>query len=148
MRELEEETGAVRIGSTKGSRGISTATENAGPSTLSSRPRTAEDGGKMLPDFTLGSYDEVLQRCQRDARIACIVLVSEEHDDVAEFKRCVDKTTSIEYYIMPCRSTLTDPAFVKLLYDNNVIVWGGDVRDQDAWSGDYYHCFGSRMSFE
>lgn len=118
VRELEEETGAVCIGSTKGPRGVSTATEGAGPSTLTSRPRTAEDGGKMLPDFTLGSYDEVLRTCQQEARIACIVLVSEEHDDVAEFKR----------------STLTDPTFVKLLYDNNVIVWGGDVRDQDAWS--------------
>jgi len=99
VRELEEETGAVCIGSTKGPRGISTATENAGPSTMTSRPRTAEDGRKLLPDFRLGSYDEVLQMSQRDARIACIVLVSEEHDDVAEFKRSVDKSTFIEYYI-------------------------------------------------
>lgn len=87
MRELEEETGAVCIGSTSGPRGISTATESAGPSTLTSRPSTAEDGGKILPDFTLGSYDEVLRACQREARIACIILVSEEHDDVVEFKR-------------------------------------------------------------
>lgn len=34
-----------------------------------------------------------------------------------------------------CSSTLTDPAFVKSLYDNGIVVWGGDVRDQDAWSG-------------
>ena len=33
------------------------------------------------------------------------------------------------------RSTLTDPAFVKILCDNDIIVWGGDVRDQEAWSG-------------
>ena len=148
MRELEEETGAVCIGRTKGPRGISTATENAGPSTLISRPRTGEDGGKMLPDFTLGSYEEVLRTCQREARIACIVLVSEEHDDVAEFKRSVDKNPFIEYCITACRSTLTDPLFVKLLYDNNVIVWGGDVCDQDAWSGNYYNYISSRMTFE
>lgn len=35
------------------------------------------------------------------------------------------------------RSTLTDPAFVKTLSDNDIIVWGGDVRDQEAWSGKY-----------
>lgn len=91
VRELEEETGAVCIGSIKAPRGLSTATEGAGPSTLTSRPRTAEDSGKVLPDFTLGSYDEVLRTSQREARIACIVLVSEEHDDVAEFKRLVDE---------------------------------------------------------
>jgi len=32
------------------------------------------------------------------------------------------------------RSTLTDPTFVKTLCDNDIIVWGGDVRDQEAWS--------------
>lgn len=37
--------------------------------------------------------------------------------------------------LLCCRSTLTDPALVKLLYDNNVAVWGGDVRDTEAWSG-------------
>jgi hypothetical protein len=42
-----------------------------------------------------------------------------------------------KYHLIACRSTLTDPTFVKLLYDNNIIVWGGDVRDQDAWSGSY-----------
>jgi hypothetical protein len=45
--------------------------------------------------------------------------------------------TGEEYYPTTCRTTLTDPTFVKLLYDNNVIVWGGDVRDQDAWSGEH-----------
>lgn len=36
------------------------------------------------------------------------------------------------------RSTLTDSAFVKTLSDSDIIVWGGDVRDQEAWSGK--HC--------
>ena len=38
-------------------------------------------------------------------------------------------------HLPSCRSTLTDPAFVGLLYDNNILVWGGDVRDTEAWSG-------------
>ena len=32
-------------------------------------------------------------------------------------------------------STLTDSAFVKILHENGMIVWGGDVRDKEAWSG-------------
>lgn len=35
------------------------------------------------------------------------------------------------------RSTLTDPSFVKALQDHNILVWGGDVRDVEAWSGKY-----------
>ncbi|GLB41111.1 putative UBA-like domain containing protein [Lyophyllum shimeji] len=117
VRELEEETGAVSIGTARAD-ATTTATDTAGPSTLTARPRAFDDSVKVLPDFTLGSYDEALRICQRDARIGCIVLVSEEHDDVAEFKR----------------TTLTDPNFVKLLHENNMVVWGGDVRDQEAWS--------------
>jgi len=33
------------------------------------------------------------------------------------------------------RSTLTDPAFVNVLLDNDFIVWGGDIRDKAAWDG-------------
>lgn len=95
VRALEEETGAVCI-SRAGTAGVAAATgRDAGPSSLSSRGRipndgdSSEDGGKILPDFTLGSYEEFLSICQREARIACVILVSEEHDDVTEFKRSV-----------------------------------------------------------
>ncbi|KAG6875666.1 hypothetical protein C0992_002898 [Termitomyces sp. T32_za158] len=113
VRELEEETGAVSI-----STGRTTAVDTAaGPSTLTARSRLQDDV-KVLPDFTLGSYEQVLRTCEREARIGCIILVSDEHDDVPEFKR----------------STLTNPEFVRLLYDKNIVVWGGDVRDQEAYS--------------
>ncbi|KAG6811564.1 hypothetical protein H0H92_006868 [Tricholoma furcatifolium] len=110
VRELEEETGAVSISS-----GSSTAIDT--PPGLTARARIPDDT-KVLPDFTLGTYDQALRICQREARIACIVLVSEEHDDVPEFKS----------------STLTNPEFVTLLHENNIVVWGGDVRDQEAYS--------------
>lgn len=93
---LEEETGAVCI-SRSGRRrsttnGASSASGIAGPSNLTSRGNTWDDGSverdsKLLPDFFLGSYEDFARTCQRDAKIGCVVIVSEEHDDVAEFKR-------------------------------------------------------------
>ncbi|PPQ99422.1 hypothetical protein CVT24_005409 [Panaeolus cyanescens] len=134
IRELEEETGAVSIAMQGGNRprasGVSlnpqqssvSARTGAGPSSDvagSSGMADGHDGStKYLPDFVVCSYEEMLRRCQSEFRIGCVVLVSEEHDDVPEFKR----------------STLTDYPFVKALYDNNIIVWGGDVRDREAWS--------------
>ncbi|KAF7324835.1 UBX domain-containing protein [Mycena kentingensis (nom. inval.)] len=113
VRELEEETGAQCLSAAAS--GVETS-QTAGPSTLTHRAPPA--GRKVLPDFTLGTYEDVLRTCQRDLRIGCVVLVSEEHDDVLEFKR----------------STLTDSAFVRVLQENEVVVWGGDVRDREAYS--------------
>lgn len=95
VRELEEETGAVCIGRANVPRGVSTSTalNGAGPSSLTARPHGGDDS-KLLPDFTLGSYDEALRICQKEARIGCIILVSEEHDDVTEFKRWVFSITT------------------------------------------------------
>ncbi|EPQ51567.1 hypothetical protein GLOTRDRAFT_65747, partial [Gloeophyllum trabeum ATCC 11539] len=107
VRALEEETGATCI-SRAGLLG----------SAVEDLEAAAQDGKKVLPDFVVSSYEEALRRCEREARIGCVVLVSEEHDDVAEFKR----------------TTLTDPKFVHLLHSNNFVVWGGDVRDPDTWS--------------
>ncbi|KAI0073854.1 hypothetical protein K474DRAFT_1666141 [Panus rudis PR-1116 ss-1] len=122
VRSLEEETGAVCIG--KASRAGEGASSSVGPSTsaagLVSRKGVDEDGERVLPDFFIGSYEEFARACARDTdpRIGCVIIVSEEHDDVPEFKR----------------STLTDPTFVRLMHENNFLVWGGDIRDRDAWS--------------
>ena len=71
---------------------------------LSSIDGQLDDGRKILPDFMLGSYEEMLRVCKKDARIGCVVLVSEEHDDVSEFKRYVwdgstEMTIFTEYQI-------------------------------------------------
>jgi FAS-associated factor 2 len=71
--------------------GISTATGIAGPSTLTSRAGTSaaiDESRKLLPDFVLCSYEEFVRTCQKDVKIGCVILVSEEHDDVVDFKRC------------------------------------------------------------
>lgn len=95
VRALEDETGAVCISRANVIAAAASSGMDAGPSTLTSRTGCAsadhgkafEEGRKLLPDFTLGSYEDILKMCQREAKIACIILVSEEHDDVSEFKR-------------------------------------------------------------
>ncbi|KAH9925980.1 uncharacterized protein B0H18DRAFT_1007240 [Fomitopsis serialis] len=129
VRALEEETGAVCVGRAGARRAeakagsVASGADVAGPSSLTSRAGAyEEDGGegvtKFLPDFFLGSYEEFVRTCERGAKIGCVVLVSEEHDDVPEFKR----------------GTLTDPTLIKLIQDNDILVWGGDIRDREAWS--------------
>ncbi|KAH9942679.1 hypothetical protein B0H21DRAFT_520653 [Amylocystis lapponica] len=130
VRALEEQTGAVCIGrGIHGKRGAanghsvaSGADVGAGPSTLTARSGAwngdVDADVKLLPDFFLGGYEDFVRTCEREVKVGCIVLVSEEHDDVAEFER----------------STLTDPALVRLIQDNDILVWGGDIRDREGWS--------------
>ncbi|KIJ08045.1 hypothetical protein PAXINDRAFT_102705, partial [Paxillus involutus ATCC 200175] len=91
---LEEETGAVSF------KCVATVTSGLDTRPSTSRrnmypPTSRVDGTKILPDFFEGTYEEVLDICHKKGKIACVILVSDEHDDVAEFKR----------------STLTDPGF-------------------------------------
>ncbi|KAF8876651.1 hypothetical protein BD779DRAFT_1475549 [Infundibulicybe gibba] len=129
VRELEEETGAVCVALREAGGGTATGADVArgDGEGLVVRSTAAETGARakdtegrrgVLPPFVGGTYEGVLRQCESEMRVACIILVSEEHDDVREFKR----------------STLTDPAFVKLLVDNDMLVWGGDVRERGAWS--------------
>lgn len=91
VTDLEEELGAVCIGRLKGPRGpASTSAVEAGPSRLTARNTQSIDhaaGKKLLPDFKICDYEEFLRTCQRELKIGCIILVTEEHDDTAEFKR-------------------------------------------------------------
>ena len=43
-----------------------------------------------------------------------------------------------------CRTTLVDPGFNKILRTNDFMVWGGDVRDYEAYQG---NCYNSSTSF-
>lgn len=86
VRQLEDETGANRRARYDSSSYSTGAEAGPGPSTLSRRNEAAGEGIR-LPEFYLGSYEEALRVCQQEARILCCILVSEEHDDVPEFKR-------------------------------------------------------------
>ncbi|KAK7689553.1 hypothetical protein QCA50_007345 [Cerrena zonata] len=142
VRSLEEETGAVSLARARSRTGdAASSSVGTNTSTLTSRPgkeSSEDDSERVLPDFFLGSYEEFARACAKDsdARIGCVVLVSEEHDDVPEFKRYVSCSGSkyIRAKLSLRGSTLTDPTFVRLMHANNFLVWGGDIRDRDAWS--------------
>lgn len=88
IRQLEEETGAIRGGQNGAVIGSSTGAEaGPGPSTLSRRNDVQRDDVRRLPEFSFGSYEQVLNVAQKELRVLCVVLVSDEHDDVPEFKR-------------------------------------------------------------
>lgn len=87
VRTLEEETGAV---SESRGRNEAAATGVAGPSMASTsalRSRGDATTGPVLPNFFLGSYEDAVKTCQRQLKIGCIILVSDEHQDAAQFKR-------------------------------------------------------------
>lgn len=115
IRELEEETGAVTLAARSSAVDESTAGSSSG---VRRRGPTADTTGpKYLPNFLETSYEEALRSAQSSARALCVVLVSSEHDDDAAFKR----------------STLSSPEFIQLLEDNDFLIWGGDVKQSDAY---------------
>ncbi|KAH9822559.1 hypothetical protein DFH28DRAFT_457558 [Melampsora americana] len=109
IRELEEEIrGTDSFGhSTQVQISSSISTSRNG---LSSAPDL------RLPDFLRVGYDEAVRKAKEEIKILMVVLVSEEHDDVAEFKR----------------TTLTNEELLKTIRTHDILVWGGDVRDRDA----------------
>jgi FAS-associated factor 2 len=93
VRCLEEETGAICISRARSSQSAASSSAEIGPSSRSTILNISEEQSqKLLPDFSLENYENFLRRCQKEARIACVILISEEHDDVAEFKRQVRLT--------------------------------------------------------
>ena len=94
VRELEEETGAIRESRLSDDIGVASASgaealAGPGPSTLSRRSESARANRAFIPEFYLGSYESALRQSQKETRLFCVVLVSEEHEDVPEFKRSV-----------------------------------------------------------
>ncbi|CDU22737.1 uncharacterized protein SPSC_01367 [Sporisorium scitamineum] len=72
---------------------------------------------KKLPPFFVGGYADALRAAKEQIKILAIVLISREHGDVDRFKQ----------------NTLTDSDLVELLSRDDFIVWGGDVREREAY---------------
>jgi FAS-associated factor 2 len=97
-----------------------------GPSSAADEQDVLSDPGrKLLPDFWLGSYESALEAAKREARMLCVVLLSDEHDDSPEFRK----------------SVLTDPELVRVLTENEFIVWAGDIRQSEGYQGVSPSCF-------
>jgi FAS-associated factor 2 len=136
LREVEEETGAVWLGRLvrdgQGGDGAASGIKvGIGAGSSEGAEGVVRRGGekgevewgkgkKYILDFELCGYEEFLRMCVREKKVGCVVLVSEEHDDVLGFKR----------------GTLVDQGLVRRMYEAGVLCWGGDVRDREAWSGE------------
>ncbi len=107
VRQLEEQTGGTT------SRSIAASSSNGDVGNSETRAPAL----KRLPPFFVGGYADALRSAKEQIKILAIVLVSREHGDVDRFKT----------------NTLTDGDLVDLLSRDDFIVWGGDVREREAY---------------
>lgn len=70
-----------------------------------------------LPPFVTMSYSEALRQSKNDIRILMIVLTSRVHNEHDFF----------------CKHVLTDPHLVRMLHSPDLLVWGGDISDREAY---------------
>ncbi|KAJ9108609.1 hypothetical protein QFC19_002326 [Naganishia cerealis] len=79
-----------------------------------------------LPDFwrqggdedaPKGTYKEFLDHLKAERKVGCVVLCCSDHEDDLEFKRNV----------------LTNEEFVKCLRENDILIWGADVREREGY---------------
>lgn len=73
--------------------------------------------GDKGPRFYEGSYTQALDNAKQNLKYLLVVLHSEDHDDTERF----------------CRETLTSDQFVSYLHQSHIIVWGGDVKENEAF---------------
>lgn len=73
--------------------------------------------GFTHPTFFDGGYTQALTTAKKELKYALIILCSEEHDDNDKF----------------CRETLTNAEVLDFLNHQGVIVWGGNVRNTEAY---------------
>lgn len=72
-----------------------------------------------LPEFWIGPYRDFLTAVRKGGRIGCVILVCGEHENDEEFKRDV----------------LCDPEFVRCIKENEIMVWGADIRGREGYQG-------------
>ncbi|KAH8926296.1 hypothetical protein BT69DRAFT_1278953 [Atractiella rhizophila] len=113
IRFLEETTGHLHPESTPV--GTGTGVFGEGGSGLVQR----KTGGtsKMLPEFLRCGYSEALQAAKDELKILMVVLSSAEHEDDEGFRKTV----------------LTDQNLRRTISENDILVWGGDIKYRDAF---------------
>ncbi|KAN0061820.1 UBX domain-containing protein 10 [Thecaphora frezii] len=118
VRELEEETGASSIPPSS----VPDAATSPGSSSDSGAAASAGDATKAparsrLPPFFIGGYSDALKLAKEQIKILLVILTSCEHGDIGHFRKRV----------------LVDPELVELVSRPDFVVWGGDVREREAY---------------
>lgn len=101
IQSLEEETGCVSFSRSQAGEGEASGVAS-GSSTVHSRRQGDESSARFLPDFFIGSYESFAKTCATEVnpKIGCVVIVSEEHDDVAAFKRYALSSLRVNIWLM------------------------------------------------
>jgi FAS-associated factor 2 len=73
----------------------------------------------QIPDFYSGSYKEFLRGIRSDPKLGVVILCCGEHEDDAVFKREV----------------LLNEELGRVFREKDIAVWGGDVREREAYQG-------------
>lgn len=115
VRDLEEFVGDVGI-TTTGEADTSPPTSST--STLRRRNNTTSTTRHLLP-FLKTSYTTALAKAKEEKKLLMIVLTCEEHEDDAVFKKTV----------------LVDEELLKLVREENILCWGGDIKSKDGYEG-------------
>ncbi|KAJ9115830.1 hypothetical protein QFC22_004971 [Naganishia vaughanmartiniae] len=64
-----------------------------------------------------GTYKDFLNHLKEERKVGCVVLCCSDHEDDMEFKRNV----------------LTNEEFVKCLRENDILIWGADIREREGY---------------
>lgn len=70
-----------------------------------------------VPNWFLGSYSQALEKASSEMRYLLVYLQSDDHDDTIEYNR----------------SVLCSAAFANLLKRRQFVIWGGNVRNTEAF---------------
>ncbi|BGP34691.1 UBX domain-containing protein 10 [Rhodotorula toruloides] len=117
VQSVERTTGLARRGGRDDS-SASSGVQVGSSSSLSRRTSLTPPGsGARLPAFVTGGYDQALRIARDEMRLLMVVLTSEENERDERFKKEV----------------LTSEEVNQVLEEENVVVWGGDVSDRDAY---------------
>ncbi|GAA5911093.1 hypothetical protein JCM5296_002457 [Sporobolomyces johnsonii] len=117
IQSVERLTGLPRAAGESTAPSAASGVEIGSSSGLSRRAGASRAQGATLPEFFVGGYEHALRKARDEMRLMMVVLTCEENDADEAFKRDV----------------LTNEELVKALNEENVLVWGGDVMERDAY---------------
>ncbi|GAA5920798.1 hypothetical protein JCM3775_003956 [Rhodotorula graminis] len=121
VKSIEEATGLSRQVDDAGSSTSGMQATSSSSTGLSARRRGSglapPGSGQRIPRFLVGSYDAALRAARDDKRVLMVVLSSGENERDARFKRDV----------------LCDEEVNRVLEEEDVLVWGGDVGEREAF---------------